>query len=74
MVAGAPVRQSGGDTAQPLDEVIEGARIHASSNAGRETQSTVTIVLQELNNPAAFSGSGLHPSVVLHSPPRHLSK
>jgi len=44
IVTGAPVRQSGGDGTQAFDEMIEDARVHASSNAGTGAKSTVTIV------------------------------
>jgi hypothetical protein len=45
VVADAPIRQLSGDAAQPFDEMIEGARVvHATSNAGTEPKSTVTIV------------------------------
>ena len=44
VVAGAPVRQRGGDRAQTFDKLIEGARVPASSNAGPSPKSTVTIL------------------------------
>jgi hypothetical protein len=44
VIPGAPVRQGGADRTQPFDEMIEGARIHASSNAGTGPKSTVTMV------------------------------
>lgn len=41
----SPVRRSGGDRAQPFDEVIEGMRlVHATTPAGPPPKRTVTIV------------------------------
>ena len=43
IIARAPVGQRGGDRAEAVDEMIEGARVHVSSNAGTRAKSTVTI-------------------------------
>ena len=44
VVAGAPIRECGGDGAPASDELIESARVHAPSNAGTGPKVQVTIV------------------------------
>jgi len=43
IVAGAPIRECGGDGASASDEMIESARVHAPSNAGTASKVQVTI-------------------------------
>ena len=44
VVAGAPIRECGGDGAPASDEMIESVRVHAPSKAGTVPKVQVTIV------------------------------